>query len=162
MDPATRDHAGAQLLRAARSHALRPTRDDVLRAVDDADHGLAFAEWATRYLDSDNLLTPDELAIYTALDRSGEVDRLAGLHDLAEVQAVGDGDLRVAIDELRQSTDRISHQTETLRQQEDALSRLVNKQSESEARRRELSLARQQKIDQECKQLTIEVNPNLP
>lgn len=85
MDPATRDRAEALLLQAARTHGLQVGRDEAQRAMDDADRGPAFAEWAATHLVSDSLLTADELALYTALDRSGQVDRLAASHDLADV-----------------------------------------------------------------------------
>lgn len=96
-------------------------------------------------------------ARYEDLDASGQVDRLAELHDLAEVRPVNEDDLRLAIQELEQSTHRISLQTKTLRQQQDALSRLVSKNSENEARRRELSDNRRRKADADRRQLFIEV-----
>ncbi|KAM4057154.1 hypothetical protein HRG_003998 [Hirsutella rhossiliensis] len=157
MDPATRDHAETLLLKAARAYGFQVRREEVQSAIDDPHHGTAFAEWATKHLISDCLLSVDELALYADLDRSGQVDRLAALHDLAEVQAVDEGDLRLAIQELEQSTHRISLQTKTLRQQQDALSRLVGKDSENDARRQGLGEARQRKVDADRRLLSIEV-----
>jgi predicted lipoprotein len=95
---------------------------------------------------------------YNALDKSGEVDRLAALHDLAEVQAVTEDDIRAAIEELRRSTEAISKQTETLKQQQDALCRLVRKTTESDARRRDFEYSRQRRSDSERKHIAAEVS----
>lgn len=97
---------------------------------------------------------------YTALDKSGEVDRLAALHDLAEIPAVTEDEIRGAIEELKRSTDAISKQTETLRQQQDALSRLVKKTAESDARRQEFEHARQRRSESERKRIAAEVSPD--
>lgn len=92
-----------------------------------------------------------------ALDKNGRVDQLADLHDLAEVQAVTEDELRTAIEELRRSTESISKQTETLRLQQDAVSRMVKKQSENAARREELERVQRRKGELERRQLTEQV-----
>lgn len=94
---------------------------------------------------------------YTALDRSGQVDRLASMYDLAEVQAINEAELRAAIDELQRSTSTISKQTQTLRQQQDALSRLLKKQAESDVKRRDLAHGRRRKAEVERRQIAHEV-----
>ncbi|KAF4511480.1 hypothetical protein G6O67_003273 [Ophiocordyceps sinensis] len=158
MDQVTgRSHAETLLLKAARAYGLQVRREHVQSAMHDPVHGAAFAEWALNHLISDCLLSADELALYADLDQSGQVDRLAALHDLAEVQAVSEEDLRLAVEELEQSTRRISLQTKTLRRQQDALSRLVSKNSENDAKRRDLGNARQRKADVDRRQLSIEV-----
>jgi len=94
---------------------------------------------------------------YTALDKSGQVDRLAELHDLGEVQAVNEDDIRAAIEELNRSTGEINKQTETLRQQQDALARLVKKRDEAEQARRDLEEDRLNKTKHALKKLVFEV-----
>ena len=94
---------------------------------------------------------------YTALDKSGQVDRLAELHDLGEVQAVNEDDIRAAIEELNRSTGEINKQTETLKQQQDALARLVKKRDEAEQARRDLEEERLNKTKHELKKLVFEV-----
>lgn len=91
------------------------------------------------------------------MDESGEVDKLAALHDLAEVQAFSEDEMRAAIGELQRSTDVISKQTETLRQQQDGLVRLLKKQSDASARRQELSHSRQRRVDVDRKRIAAEV-----
>ncbi|RDA89043.1 hypothetical protein CP532_0610, partial [Ophiocordyceps camponoti-leonardi (nom. inval.)] len=130
---AARDCAEALILRAARLHGLQIPQDELRLALDRTD----FVEWANKHVVPENLLTADELAIYSALDSSGQVDRLAAQHELAHVQALTDDDLRVAIEELGQSTDAIVSRTKKLRLQRDAMSRLVTEPSAGGAASRE-------------------------
>ncbi|KAL7935104.1 hypothetical protein V8C35DRAFT_300723 [Trichoderma chlorosporum] len=157
MDLETRVHAEALLLKAARTYGVQVRRDEVQQHLRHDHHGAALAEWASLHLTTDNLLTPDELAIYSLLDRNGQVDILANLHDLSEVQSVTEDDIKVAIEELRRSTESITKQSETLRHQQDALSRLVRKRAENDARRRDLDLDRQSKSESERQRVAAEV-----
>ncbi|KAF4968411.1 hypothetical protein FSARC_4208 [Fusarium sarcochroum] len=154
MDISPRDRAEALLLKAARAYGVPAAKDDVHNALDDT----AFVEWANMHLATDHLLTGDELALYTALDKSGQVDHLADLHDLGEVQAVNEDDIRAAIEELNRSTATISKQTETLRQQQDALARLVKKRDEADNQRRHLEERRLDKTKHALKKLVFEVD----
>ncbi|KAH7170075.1 hypothetical protein EDB81DRAFT_876124 [Dactylonectria macrodidyma] len=157
MDLGPSGRAEALLLKAARAYGVRAARDDIQRALADPDGGTALVEWANMHLASDHLLTADELALYTALDRSGQVDVLADAHDLGEVQAVNEEDIKAAIEELNRSTATITKQTETLRQQQDALARLVRKRAESEAQRRDLESTRLRSSESQRKKLATEV-----
>ncbi|TWU75767.1 hypothetical protein ED733_002641 [Metarhizium rileyi] len=145
------------LLKALRTYGIETRKDDVLVALRDPHHGLLFAEWALTHLASDTLLTADELDVYTALDRTGRVDQLADLHDLAEVQPVTEDELKGAIEELRRCTESISKQTKTLRQQQDAMSRMVKKQAENAARREELERVQRKKKELERGRIIKEV-----
>lgn len=91
------------------------------------------------------------------LDQSGEVDRLAGLHDLAEVPSVTQDDIRRAIHELKSSTESISKQTEVMQQQRDALDKLVQKTSEFESRRQDFERSRQRRTESGRKHIAAEV-----
>ncbi|KAF9769723.1 hypothetical protein IL306_012814 [Fusarium sp. DS 682] len=154
MDLSPRDRAEALLLKAARAYGVPASKQDVQNALSDS----SFVDWANLHLASDHLLTGDELALYTALDKSGQVDRLADLYDLGEVQAVNEDDVRAAIEELNRSTATISKQTETLKQQRDALARLVKKRDEAESQRRDLEEARLSKTKHALKKLVFEVD----
>ncbi|EWY97605.1 hypothetical protein FOYG_02420 [Fusarium oxysporum NRRL 32931] len=154
MDLSPKHRAEALLLKAARAYGIPASKEDVQHALSDA----SFVDWANLHLASDHLLTGDELALYTALDKSGQVDRLADLHDLGEVQAVNEDDIRAAIEELNRSTATISKQTETLKQQRDALARLVKKRDEAESQRRDLEEARLNKTKHALKKLVFEVD----
>lgn len=83
---------------------------------------------------------------------------MADLYDLGEVQAVNEDDIRAAIDELNRSTATISKQTEALRQQQDALSRLVKKRDEAESQRHDWEDSRLNKTKLAIKKLAFEVN----
>ncbi|VUC21980.1 unnamed protein product [Clonostachys rosea] len=157
MDAQLVERAESLILSAGRQYGINSERDAIRQALSDPDHGPAFAQWAITHLGPDNLLTPDEMSTYTTLDKTGQVDRLAALHDLAEVQAVSEDDIRAAIDELNRSTEAISKQTETLRQQQDAFSRLIKKASDSSARRETFEAERQRKAITEHKYVSAEV-----
>ncbi|RDA94854.1 hypothetical protein CP533_4214 [Ophiocordyceps camponoti-saundersi (nom. inval.)] len=129
-----RDRAEALVLRAARLHGLQISKDELRLALDRAD----FVQWANKHVVPDNLLTADELAIYSALDCSGRVDQLSAQHELAHVQAVTDDDLRTAVEELGQFTEKIVSHTKKLRLQREALSRLVTEPSQEALSRERL------------------------
>lgn len=95
---------------------------------------------------------------YNELDNGGHVDNLAELHDLAEVQAIHQDDIRAAIQELNRSTATINKQTETLRHQQDALSRLATKSADSHAQRQQLEAASNRKSQTDKSRVTTEVS----
>jgi seryl-tRNA synthetase len=68
---------------------------------------------------------------YLALERNGKAESLAASADLSIVQPLTDQELIDAIQELNRSTDAINKQTETLRQQQNAVSRLITASSKS-------------------------------
>ena len=70
---------------------------------------------------------------------------------------MNEDDIRAAIEELNRSTATISKQTETLKQQRDALARLVKKRDEAEIQRRDLEEARLNKTKHALKKLVFEV-----
>ena len=96
---------------------------------------------------------------YTALDRSGEVDRLAALHDLGDAPDVDEDAVRAAVDELRRSTQSIAKQTEALRQQQAALQRMITKEADNQARRRDLEASRRRKHQVKYRELMADVSP---
>ncbi|KAG5981929.1 hypothetical protein E4U55_002490 [Claviceps digitariae] len=157
MDVERRKQTEVLVLRALRACAIQADREDVQAALNDAQHGPLFAAWVSLRLGSDTLLTAHELQMYMELDQRGRVDQLADSHDLAKVQAVTEDDLRLAIDQLGQSTENLNQQTETLRQQRDALSRLVKRQADNRARRQELERVQKRNKDRQRIQLTREV-----
>jgi low affinity Fe/Cu permease len=91
------------------------------------------------------------------LDRSGQVDKLAEFHDLADVQAVTEEEIRAAVEELNRSTSVVAKQAETLRQQQDALSRLVKRAGERESARDDFERKRQHNSETERKFISAEV-----
>lgn len=63
MDLETRVHAEALLLKAARTYGVQVRRDEVQQHLRHDHYGAALAEWASLHLTTDNLLSPDELAM---------------------------------------------------------------------------------------------------
>ncbi|KAJ2902968.1 hypothetical protein MKZ38_010620 [Zalerion maritima] len=140
-----------------------PFDDTALKsALQHPEHGPGLIAWAKDRLGSDNLLTRDELAMYAAifgytdLEDSGEVEQLAS-QDLAAVLGMDDRDIDDAIEQLSRSTASISKQTETLEQQHDALSRLVQTQAKNEGLRSAVEATQLHKWSTECKRLTSTV-----
>ncbi|KAF4580932.1 vacuolar H+/Ca2+ exchanger [Ophiocordyceps camponoti-floridani] len=151
---AARDHAHTLLLKAARHNGLQLGKDELRLALERSD----FVQWANKHLGPENLLTADELAVYSALDRSGRVDQLASQHELAHVQAVSDDHLRAAIEDLSRSTEKMLSQARSLRIQRDALSRLAAEESDGVAARGQLCRARQHEDDGQRRRLAADVD----
>lgn len=62
MDAQHKELAETLILGTGRRYGINANRDEVQRALNDPDHGPAFAQWAIVHLNGDNLLTPDEMA----------------------------------------------------------------------------------------------------
>lgn len=76
---------------------------------------------------------------------------------MALVQALSDQEIQDAIDELSRSTDAINKQTEQLRQQQDALSRLIASSGKNGDARADLEVKRLHKWDTDRKSLNTAV-----
>lgn len=94
---------------------------------------------------------------YSTLDKSGRIDKLVANQDLAAVQAFGEREIQEAIEELNRSTAAIVKQTETLKQQHDALAKLVKTNAKVEDARSELVFKRNQKHDSERRKMMTSV-----
>ncbi|KAK4215734.1 hypothetical protein QBC37DRAFT_116916 [Rhypophila decipiens] len=115
------------------------------------------ASWAASHVTPDTLLSVDELSQFTELEASGLAEKLAGSVDLATVQAFSDQEIRDAIEELTRSTDAISKQTETLRQQHEALGRLVNSNRKDSESRSVLESSQAQRLQSQVKSAAMAV-----
>jgi hypothetical protein len=74
-------------------------------------------------------------------------DKLATSTDLSATRILGDQELRDAIDELHRSTQAITRHTETLKQQQDTLNRLVNARQQGRDARGALEAARARRLE---------------
>ncbi|EFQ35975.1 hypothetical protein CGRA01v4_07683 [Colletotrichum graminicola] len=140
-----------------RVYGIPIDRHTLQAALDDPEHGTAFTEWARLHLGPDNLLSRDELVLYSSLDKSGQIDKLVASQDLASVQAFSEREIQTAIDELNRSTAAIVKQTETLKQQQDALAKLVKSSAKVEEARSDLVFQRSQKHNSERKKTMTSV-----
>jgi hypothetical protein len=92
------------------------------------------------------------------LQKNGEFDKLLSEHDLSLVHAINDHEIEVAIDELKRSTAAIEKQTETLRAQQDGMSRLVKSNRESRDARSRIEDMQQRRWATEKAQITNAVS----
>ncbi|KAJ4392390.1 hypothetical protein N0V85_007096 [Neurospora sp. IMI 360204] len=142
---------GAQAVRAAYEDAVHNVVMDHDLDLDSEDHdqrgltGNALVDWVTAHVNSDTLLSVDEMNQYAALERvPGLLPHLEATliqpssmsmtmpmsshlkpSDPSKVPPLGDQEIRAATQELIRSTSLITRQTEALREQQDHLNRLV-------------------------------------
>ncbi|KAM0276805.1 hypothetical protein ACHAQH_006394 [Verticillium albo-atrum] len=126
-------------------------------ALNDSNHGTAFKEWTTMHLGPDNLLSKDELALYSSLDQAGFVDELVASQELATVEALSEDELKAAVQKLDHSTASINKQTETLKQHHSALAKLVDGNTKLTASRLDMEATRAARHASERRTLTTKV-----
>ncbi|KAM0324420.1 hypothetical protein ACHAQA_008202 [Verticillium albo-atrum] len=126
-------------------------------ALDDSSHGTAFKEWTSMHLGPDNLLSKDELALYSSLDQAGLVDELVASQDLATVQALSEDELKTAVQRLDRSTATINKQTEMLKQHQSALAKLVDGNAKLADSRSSLEASRAGRQASDRRKLTSKV-----
>lgn len=91
------------------------------------------------------------------MERNGKAEELTEASDLSTVQAFSETEIQDAIAELHRSTEAINKQTETLRQQQDALSRLLSTAGKIGDSRSDLEVRRLHKWDSDRKALNTAV-----
>jgi hypothetical protein len=77
--------------------------------------------------------------------------------DAGRALTFSDAEIKIAIEELKRSTDAVSKQTETLRHQQDALAKLINNESRSQQERAALHLKHSQTLELDRKSLKSSV-----
>ncbi|KAI3400630.1 hypothetical protein diail_2342 [Diaporthe ilicicola] len=123
----------------------------------DEEQARLLSEWAKSHLIPDTLLTKNELNSYLAIEQNGKAESLAASADLSRVQAFSDQEIIDAIEELNRSTDAINKQTETLRQQQNALSRLITTSGKTGDARSDLEAKRLYQWESSRKALQTDV-----
>ncbi|KAK4178149.1 hypothetical protein QBC36DRAFT_111319 [Triangularia setosa] len=129
----------------------------VKAAFNGSPTGNQFVQWATSHLTPDTLLTPDEFTQYAALEKAGIADKLASSSDLAAVQGLTDENVRDAVEQLDRSTQAITRQTETLKQQREALDRLVAGDRQTRQERRVFESEQDRKYESQRRDLALAV-----
>ncbi|KAJ5788119.1 hypothetical protein N7457_003109 [Penicillium paradoxum] len=102
--------------------------------------GVAFedsgnAEWASKYLRPDTLLSQEELMLYSKLKDSGALQPFLGNPELGATRPILEDDLRNAIESLEASTATIQKQTETLKLQCASLNTQLGLENDAEQQR---------------------------
>ncbi|KAK4238988.1 hypothetical protein C8A03DRAFT_14622 [Achaetomium macrosporum] len=113
--------------------------------------------WASVHLTPDTLLTVDELSQYAALEESGRAEKLAMSSDLTTARVLSDQEIKDAIKELNRSTQAVTRHTETLKQQQQALDRLVNANRQSAEERVAIEEGQTRKWEAQRKDLAFSV-----
>ncbi|PQE10819.1 vacuolar H+ Ca2+ exchanger protein [Rutstroemia sp. NJR-2017a BBW] len=109
--------------------------------------------WISKYLGPETLLTRDEIALYNELVKSGQAKKLEEAQDLSAICDLNDDQLKTAIYELQLSTAAIKKQSETLRQQQNALALLVKSNTKNSKARSEANSRQLQKWEAEKEQV---------
>lgn len=150
---------------------------DLENARSDEEAGRLLDEWTKSRMTDDTVLTKDELNAYASptlhsqsalpltdtlpsynlARRGAKTDGLQAATDLSTVLPFRPRDIQDAIDELTRSTEAINQQTHALRQQQDALARLVASSGKNGDARANLEAKRAQKWDADQKALNTAV-----
>ncbi|CAK7224181.1 hypothetical protein SBRCBS47491_005461 [Sporothrix bragantina] len=140
-----------ELASILRARAVAVNEAQIEDALRDAESGPQLAAWAATHLTDDTLLTLDELELYDALQHSGRDEVLLADGSNSDDRApaatlpLSEADLRAALAALERSTATINKQTDILRQQQDAVSKLTGQSSSSLSKTRDDAVARHQK-----------------
>ncbi|SPO04587.1 uncharacterized protein DNG_07272 [Cephalotrichum gorgonifer] len=140
--------------RILKERGIDVSRSQLSGALRDA----SFSAWAKLHLTPATMLTQDELSTFTALSSTGAIKRLkAGLRDQDLPLPRSQQELQSAIRELNRSAAAISKQTETLRQQQEALARFARARIGDEERRSELEATRMHRTAVETREVKASV-----
>ncbi|KAJ9137135.1 Vacuolar H+/Ca2+ exchanger [Pleurostoma richardsiae] len=132
-----------ELVRVLRSYNVPYDRTALKAVFDDPEQGPALKEWTRVHLTPDTLLSEDQLTSYLLLERSGNLTALEKSVQVAPVHPLGsDQEVKDAIEQLDRSTKAISRQIETMRQQREALARLVTSSGRDSGSRTRLEVER--------------------
>ncbi|KAJ4303923.1 hypothetical protein N0V88_001523 [Collariella sp. IMI 366227] len=147
------------LVRTLRAHDASFDAAAVRAAFSDsASISTDLGQWATVHLTPDTLLSVDELNQYAALEEAGLAERLAMSSDLTTARVLSDQEIKDAIDELNRSTNAITRHTEILRQQQDALHRLLDVDRQSAGQRGAIDAGRARKWEAQRRGLAAAAN----
>lgn len=103
------------------------------------------------------ILTLTVFTRYVALEQSGLAEKLASSADLTVAQALSNHDIQDAIYHLNRSTQAITKQTETLKQQHEALDRLVTTDKQARQERALFESEQKRRWDARRRELAAQV-----
>ncbi|KAJ5365047.1 hypothetical protein N7517_007933 [Penicillium concentricum] len=93
------------------------------------------AQWVSKHLHPDTLLSKDELALYLKLEKSGALQPILRNPDLGATRPILEDELRNTIESLEASTATIQKQTETLKFQCASLNKQLGLENKVEQQR---------------------------
>ncbi|KAJ6124826.1 hypothetical protein N7471_012143 [Penicillium samsonianum] len=127
-----------------------PVKQEVIGSAFEDD---SIAQWASKHLRPDTLLSKDELALYLKLENSGALQPILSNPDLGATRPILEDELRNAIESLEASTATIQKQTETLKFQCASLNKQLGLENNVE-QQRSRDIARLQKKHEAGRQNT--------
>ncbi|KKK13863.1 hypothetical protein ARAM_001533 [Aspergillus rambellii] len=122
------------LMTALKERNIPAKRDEITAAFYTDPNNAKNAEWVKEHLDSNTLLSYEELSLYSKLESSGALARILPRADLDATRPFLDEDIQKAIDSLNASTAEIQRQTDILTSQYDILNRRLKRDEERESR----------------------------
>ncbi|KAJ5964662.1 uncharacterized protein N7479_004538 [Penicillium vulpinum] len=127
-----------------------PAKWEVIESVFEDDRN---AQWASKHLRPDTLLSKDELALYLKLKNSGALQPILRNPDLSATRPILEEELRHTIESLEASTATIQKQTETLKLQFASLNKRLDLENNVK-QQRSRDIARLQKKHEAGRQNT--------
>ncbi|KAL3473633.1 hypothetical protein BJX99DRAFT_233269 [Aspergillus californicus] len=132
------------VISALKDRNLALNRDEITAAFHDDSTSAKNTKWVKEHLNTDTILSQEELALYSKLESSGNLVSILTHTEVDSTRPFLDEDLRNAIELLNTSTAEIERQTEILTSQYNILSRHLKRDDERESRQtRELERLRQ-------------------
>ncbi|KAJ5750879.1 hypothetical protein N7533_007907 [Penicillium manginii] len=103
-------------------------RDAIISALEDHATGKENAQWVSKHLHPDTLLSREELALYNKLSQTGNLHPILREPDLDATRPFLETDIRAAIQSLQSSTATVQKQSDTLSRQCDLLRKQLRQQ----------------------------------
>ncbi|KAL4761910.1 uncharacterized protein BDW70DRAFT_134653 [Aspergillus foveolatus] len=111
------------VISALKDRNLPENRNEIAAAFHDRINSAIYVEWVQEHLNSDTLLSQEELELYTKLEDSGTLAALFSSANFNSTRPFLDDDLQEATEALNISTADIEKQTDVLTTQYEVLSR---------------------------------------
>ncbi|KAJ5178911.1 hypothetical protein N7492_002121 [Penicillium capsulatum] len=121
-----------ELLSTFKARDISVKREAIESALADPTTGLKNAEWVSRHVQPETLLSREELTLYTKLENSGALNPILRDPEFDATRPFLEDDLRIAIKSLETSTVNIQKQSKTLSQQCETLKKQLRRQGSLE------------------------------
>lgn len=144
--------AASTLVNVLHAYDVQFERHHLKAALQLSEYSQELERWVKDQLGDDNLLTKDEITLFSNLEKTGDVNKIAS-HDLASTLSLRQWEIEAAIEQLNGSTAAINKQAEVLRQQHEAFSRLTQTRNKKGDVRSAIEAEQLQKWVSECKSL---------
>ncbi|KAJ5888797.1 hypothetical protein N7495_008838 [Penicillium taxi] len=117
-----------ELISTLKERDILVQRDVIASALEDSVTAPNNAEWISKHLRPETLLSKEELILYSRLESTGTLQSILRDPDLNATRPFLEGDIRVAIESLQASTAAINKQTKLLSIQCESLRKTMRRQ----------------------------------